>query len=126
MKRKYLDELGVKNRPDNYGPKDHRKNQWAIERSILGFDERETWDMKHSFYCWLYERLMMYKDINFIDFKHHQFLYDGEILTHGECIDRMIEGLKIALLKDDYTKEEEKKVDDIAKIWAVVLPVMWW
>lgn len=131
VKHKYLDELGVapEFRMDCCTPAgDEREVQWAQERKEFGFDSRETWALELSFYCWLYERLKMFLDVNCIDLTFHKFEYEGEELTQQECIDRMLEGLKIALFKEDYhqTDEERKKVSDIAKIWAIVLPAMWW
>lgn len=131
VKHKYLDNLGVAPgfRMDCCTPAgDEREAQWLQERKEFGFDSRETWALELSFYCWLYERLMMFLDVNCIDLNFWKFEYEGEELTQQECIDRMIEGLKIALTKDDYdyTDEERKKVNGIAKIWAIVLPKMWW
>lgn len=131
VKHKYLDNLPVRSdfRPDYYGTKgDERETQWLQERKVFGLDSRETWSLDVSFYCWLYERLMMFLDVNCVNLNFWKFEYEGEELTQKECIDRMIEGLRIALTKDDhhYTDVERKKVNDIAKIWAIVLPKMWW
>lgn len=44
MKRKYLDDIGAKDRPDKWNSKSYKRNRkWKKERSIYGFDERETW-----------------------------------------------------------------------------------
>lgn len=127
MKRKYLDDLGVTERPDTWNRNDKRQNVWKEERDTYGFDEREIWDLGYSFYCWLYERLMMYKENSCVVLSYHQFQYKGETLTQEECIDRMISGLKLVLCKEEgkLTKAEKELVEDIAYIWATVLPVMW-
>ena len=128
MKRKYLDDIDITDRPDLWNPHDSRQKQWKKERSIYGFDERETWGMDFTFYCWLYERLMRFLDVANFDMNYHEFEYEGEVLTQKQCIDRMLEGLKIALTKNwtEQTDDDSKKVDDIAHIWALVLPAMWW
>ncbi len=63
MKRKYLDDIGITNRPDEYTSTNGADTKWAQQREIYGFDVRETWNMDVSFYCWLYERLMMYLEV---------------------------------------------------------------
>lgn len=139
MKRKYLDDIGVTDRPDQWSSKSHKRNRkWKKERSIYGFDERETWSLDYTFYCWLYERLRMFLEVNIIDLDAVTFLYKGETLTLQQCIDRMLEGLKIAITDDprfriietdaDAQKlsKDEEKVKEIAEIWALVLQSMWW
>ncbi len=131
MNRKYLDDLGVPQdcRPDGWNEGDERQGQWAKEREIYGFDERETWSLDYSFYLWLYERLKMYLEKGGSD-DLHTYKIGKEKLTQQECIDRMIDGCIIRIKDDRYygglTKEEKKKVDDVLKIWAVVCPAMWW
>ena len=135
MGRKYLEDIGVKdtvyNTPTNKS--DKRNPIWAEEREIYGFDERETWNLDHTFYCWLYERLKMYleKADGVIDLDFHKFEYEGEELTQRQCIERMIEGCKV-YFSDEYENgfpEDEtlhKKVMDVTKIWALVIGAMWW
>ncbi len=132
MNRKYLDDLGVPQdcRPDGWNEGDKRQAQWAKEREIYGFDERETWNLDYSFYLWLYERLKMYLEISPVDLNFHTFKIGKEKLTQKECIERMIEGCAIRIKDNRYfgelTEDEEKKIDDVLKIWAVVCPAMWW
>lgn len=129
MNRKYLDDIGMSNRCDLWSPEDRRQKQWAKEREEYGFDERETWSMEHTFYCWLYERLKMYLDVNCVNLTFHKFEYDGEELTQEECINRMIYGCEIYFKQEndwDISEADQKAIDDVAKIWAIVLPAMWW
>lgn len=129
MKRKYLDDIGMVERHDLWNDDDKRQEQWAEERSIYGFDERETWALDHSFYCWLYERLKMYVEASCVDLEYHKFEYEGEILTQQECIDRMIKGCETAFNQEDdwnISDEDWKVINDVGHIWALVLPAMWW
>lgn len=129
MNRKYLDDAGMTERHDSWNPEDSRQEQWEKEREEYGFDERETWALDSAFYCWLYERLKMYLDVNCVNLTYHKFEYEGEELTQQECIDRMIHGCEIYFKqKDDWniSEEDQKAISDIAKIWAIVLPAMWW
>ncbi len=131
MNRKYLDDIGVPQdgRPDTWNKDDKRQEQWAKEREIYGFDERETWSLDYSFYLWLYERLKMYLEKGSSD-DLRTYRIGKEKLSQQECIDRMIEGCIIRIKDDRYygglTKDEMKKVNDVLKIWAVVCPAMWW
>lgn len=129
MNRKYLDDAGMTERHDLWNPEDSRQEQWEKEREEYGFDERETWALDSAFYCWLYERLKMYLDVNCVNLTYHKFEYDGEELTQEECINRMIYGCEIYFQQyNDWniSEENQKAIDDVAKIWAIVLPAMWW
>ena len=106
-----------------------RLNGFAKERRKYGFDSRETWSLDSTFYIWLYERLMMFKEkaSKVVDLTFHKFEYKGETLTQIECIDRMIEGCKL-FIEDPDTQDEEKrkKINSVCEIWAIVIPAMWW
>ena len=59
----------------------------------------------------------------------HKFEYEGEELTQTQCINRMIYGCEIYFAqRDDWniSEEDQKTISDVAKIWAIVLPAMWW
>ena len=71
----------------------------------------------------------MYLDVNCVNLEFHKFEYEGEKLTQQECIDRMLKGCEIFFKNDnDWTisDEDQKMINDVAKIWAIVLPAMWW
>ena len=129
MSRKYLDDIGV----DLWLglEDDERQERWVKEQEEYGFDERETWSLDHAFYCWLYERLKMYVEraSKIVQLDFHKFEYEGEELTQQECIDRMIYGCEVYFAQEDewnISEEDRKIISDIAKIWAIVLPAMWW
>lgn len=129
MNRQYLDDIGVTERPDTWCADDPRQERWKEQREIYGFDDREVWSLDYAFYLWLYERLKMYKEIAFVDLAFHKFEYEGEELTQSECIDRMIKGCEVYFkIEDDWNipEEDQKMIDDVARIWAIVLPAMWW
>ena len=85
MKRKFIDELGIKYRDTPQGwlsnDNDKRISQWQKQREEWGFDEREVWDLRYAFALWLYERLKVYDEENIIDTSFHKFKYNGETLT---------------------------------------------
>lgn len=93
----YLNKLGIKSdSPCIYNStdiEDSRIVRFAKERSKHGFDSRETWSMNFTSACWVYEHLMMYKDIGgkVVDLNFHKFdipvLYeipDDELVCEGE------------------------------------------
>ena len=124
VKRKYLDDIGVTNRPDEYTGAEGAQHKWQTQREIYGFDVRETWNIDISFYCWLYERLMMYLEVTDADLTYRKFDYNGETLTHKQCIDKILAGCKYALTSNFL--EDEKIIDDIAHLWALICRHTWW
>lgn len=129
MSRNYLDDIGVTERPDTWCIDDPRQERWKEQREIYGFDDRETWSLDFAFYCWLYERLKMYLEVNFVDLTFHKFEYEGEELTQEECINRMLKGCEMYFKHEDswnISEEEWKIISDVTKIWAIVWPAMWW
>lgn len=130
MKRKYLDDLGIKDRHDLWNPNDNRQSIWQRQRREYGFDERETWSLDGTFYLWLYERLKMYLEYasKVVDLDFHEFIYKGEKYTQKQLIDMMIERLEnyFANKYDTESEEESSRLDEVAEIWALVLPAMWW
>lgn len=129
MSRKYLDDIGVIDRLDTGMEDDPRQERWQKQREIYGFDDRETWSLNFAFYCWLYERLKMYLEVNFVDLEFHKFEYEGEELTQQECIDRMLKGCEMYFKHEDswnISEEDWKTISDVTKIWAIVWPAMWW
>jgi len=130
MKRKYLDKLGItsEKRPDGYCKNDKRQTKWKKERKKYGFDEREMWNMDYTFYLWLYERLRYFLNFAPNDLAYHTFEYKGKVLTQKQCIKKMIKGCEIRLTKENWEidKEARKLEKEVAEIWALVLPAMWW
>ena len=130
MARKFLNELGLSDIIMELSPEDKRWNAWKEEKEIFGFSSYETWCLDLHFYCWLYERLRMFLEVNNIDLSYHKFKFENREYTHGELIDKMLYGCELALLEEfkskKLTEDEEKAVEDVRWIWATVMPVMWW
>ena len=132
QRNKYLDELGI---PVNeYGinfmdENDPRQEKWENERKEYGFDERETWNMHRIFAEWLYSHLKMYIDVCNVNLSFHKFNFDGEEFTQGEAIDFILERcedyLKTDMWSDDAAKVSEEMYD-ACRMWAEILPAMWW
>lgn len=133
-RHKYFDEIEGKEyrrHPSQLvdAKNDNRSISWYNERRKYGFDSRETWSLDYTFYVWLYEHLMMYKEkaSGVVDLTYHKFEYKGETLTQIECINRMIEGCKLYIQDSEpEDKEKQEKIKSVAEIWALVLPAMWW
>lgn len=128
MKRKYLDDIGVTDRPDTYCKGDKRQEKWEKQRKEYGFDSRETWNMDYSFHLWLYERLKMFLEVNCVNLEYHKFKYKGKEYTQKQMIDMMLERLEFSFSKkyNEFDEKQFKYVSEIEKIWAKVLPAMWW
>ncbi len=126
--RKFLDDIGVDDRPDTWNGNDKRQERWKEERDTYGFDERETWSLDYSFHLWLYERLKRYIEVANIDFDYHKFEYNGTEYTQGQLIDMMIDRLQFSFGKGYkmYDDKQYEYVSEIEKIWAIVMPAMWW
>lgn len=127
--RKYLDDIGVKDHPDTWcEDSDERQERWKKQREMYGFDDRETWNLDFVFYLWLYERLKMFLDVTIIDLDFPRFEYNGKEYTQRQMIDMMIERLEFYFCKEynDWNTEHVDYVLEIGKIWATVLPAMWW
>ena len=130
---KYIDDLGIKfeKTPQGWNAEDDRQEGWKQDREVYGFDERETWSLDYTFKLWLYERLSMYNEVNRVDTKYHKYSYKGKEITLQECIDRILEGLKLDLTLDDYdTKRDDKttqdKIDDTLPLFTLIFNNLWW
>lgn len=135
MNRYYIDKLGIefKDTPQGWNQDDSRQIYWEKERNKYGFDERETWSLRYTMDLLLYERLCKFKEYasECIDFTFHKFKYEYEILTQEECIDRMIEGLKLELTLDEFDEKRKcekvkKLINDVYKIYALCKNSLWW
>ncbi len=127
----YLDELEKNPYPFSHSnPYDHRKERWAEQRSVYGFDDSETWDLSSTFYAWLYEHLRMYVDIGgkAVDLDFHKFEYHGCEYTQLAIINMILERIVFYFSEeyDDWTEEHVAYINEIGELWAIVLPAMWW
>lgn len=141
-KRKYIDDIGIafEETPQGLCNDEYianiegtRGSLWHKEREIYGFDNRETWNLDYTIKLHLYERLCMYNEINIIDTENTKVEFEGGEITLQECIDRMIEGLKIDLQTDyldkkrlDTTSIEYKKMNEVFKILSICINRLWW
>ena len=128
QRNKYLDDLRIP--IEEYGTnfvKDNgrRSRKWKKERKIYGFDNRETWNLDSTFAEWLYSRLMMYKEVNIVDLTHYKFIFEGKEYTQIEAIDHICEACKGYLL-DRNNDKNIIRLQRATKLFADILPVMWW
>lgn len=134
MRHAYLEKLGCEHiyeaDIDANDPDEGRKTLWAAQRQKYGFDDRETWNLNTCFYAWLYERLQMYLDraSTVINLEYHTFEYDGKTYTQKEMIEQICEIIEYYFSDkyNDWDKNDEEYVSNIEKMWAVVMPAMWW
>ena len=157
QRNKYLDDLnitiekyGTNFVPDN----DSRYKTWNEEKSLYGFDARETWNLDELMIEWLYSHLMMYKERARIDMTYHKFdipvlqtvpenkkdMYEKYYIerienhTQGEAIDLCIEYLKYYLIIFNYVYVSDNEISDkciekarcALKILAEIFPALWW
>ena len=93
---------------------------------------KECWSLDVSFYKWLKEHLKVYlKDAgNIVDLEYHKFEVDGTEYTQLEIIETMLAILDSIEELDvcDWTFQEDLKrmTSDLCKLWAIILPAMWW
>lgn len=130
MSRKYIDDLnlGYTDQDLKGHPDDPRQEKWKQQVDTYGFNERETWDLDIAFYMWLYERLMMYKEVSDINTSFQKYKFQGVTITQEECIDRMVEGCKYAIISDRYeiSEYERQCVNEVTKLWDLCIIDMWW
>lgn len=155
QRNKYLDDLNIP--IEKYGTNfvsdnDLRYKTWNEEKTIYGFDSRETWNLDQSMIEWLYSHLMMYKEYAHIDMTYYKFdipvlhsipeaekdMYETyyveqiEKHTQGESIDLCIKYLKFNLVNADYAFNNEiagkriEKVRCALKILGEIFPALWW
>lgn len=120
--RKYLEEIGITDTPETWLPDDERQQDWANERKTYGFDMREIFNLDHTFYLWLYERVKMYLETAPNDLDFHKFDYDGREYTQGQMIKLLLKYLEEYFNNNcEYTDTTCK----IGEIWGKILPTMW-
>lgn len=125
MSNKYLEDIiNIENTPYGWCENTGRDEMWKEQREKYGFDERETWDLDFTFFCWLYSRLKMFKEIDFIDLTFHKFNINGKTMTQEECIDKMIENCEKIIKEKKLNLKKEK--DEVFDIWKACSNSMWW
>lgn len=132
--RIWLDKIGVgkKYRPEGWHRPLKRELKCRIEKKIFGVDSRETYDLRDTWYMWLYEHLKMYlkKASTIVDLEYHEIEWNGHQWTQKALIEEMLRRLEYALNpKSGYNEYDETQwnyVHQIEEIWAVVFPYLWW
>lgn len=132
IRNRYLDDLGIK--PKDYSTnfisaKDPRRRKWKKQRKQYSFDERETWNMDHIFAEWLYSHVKMFDEKNNIDTSFSKFIINGKEKTLQECIDYILRACEYYLKLKPWSKYEAQGIRTLqkaARVWAEILPAMWW
>lgn len=88
---------------------------------------KETWAMDEYFIDWLEERLPVYLKGagRVVNLSYHKFEYQGKEYTQQEIVERMIADIAAIRAKELYEDTSVLK-KEVAELWAVVLPAMWW
>lgn len=129
MSHKYIEEIiDLSRTPYGWSENTGRDTLWKEQREVYGFDERETWSVDTAFFCWLYERVKMYNEINIVDTKStfNKVLFKGKELTLQDCIDFFLENCKKIILTqgmDDSIIDVEK---DVLDLWRESYRLFWW
>lgn len=134
---KYLDDLGIpiKEYGLNWVEENDDRNEFMNkEKEKYSFDPRECWNLDDYFQEWLYSRLMKYLEdaSKVINLDFYKFNFNNKEYTQKEAIQYIIECVKnILLLRiNDVEDKEYKKVyeeyQNAVKLFADILPYMWW
>ena len=128
MAHKYLNDILPKGKtPYDFHYDDEVRNQkWRKEVEEYGFDERETWNLDFTFFCWLYERLRKYKEVSFADLTHKIVKVNNEEKNLDEWIDIMINNSEALILLDMYSEENIKLAEFTIEIFKQTIFYLWW
>ena len=128
MAHKYLNDILPKGKtPYDFHYDDEVRNQkWRKEVEEYGFDERETWNLDFTFFCWLYERLRKYKEVSFADLTHKIVKVNNEEKNLDEWIDIMINNAEALILLDMYSEENIKLAEFTIEIFKQTIFYLWW
>ena len=119
MSHKYLDDLlpAGKTPYDFYYTDEVRNQKWESERQEFSFDEREMWLLDFTFFCWLYERLKKYKEVNHTDLTSKIIKVNDKEKTLEEWLDLMISNSKDLILANIYSEENVKLAEFTIEIF---------
>ena len=119
MSHKYLDDLlpAGKSPYDFYYTDEVRNQKWEKEREQFSFDEREMWLLDFTFFCWLYERLKKYKEVNHTDLTSKIIKVNNEEKSLEEWVNLMISNSKDLILANIYSEENVKLAEFTIEIF---------
>ena len=128
MAHKYLENILPKGKsPYDFECDDEIRNQkWEKEREQYGFDERETWNLDFTFFCWLCERLKKYKEVSPVDLSCKIVKVNNEEKTLEEWLDIMINNAEALILLDMYSEENIKLAEFTIEIFKQTIFYLWW
>ena len=89
---------------------------------------RRERNLEFGFYvfCWLYERLMKYKEVGPVDLTHEIVKVNNEEKNLGEWIDIMINNAEALILLDMYSEENIKLAEFTIEIFKQTIFYLWW
>ena len=119
MNHKYLNDILPKGKSpyDFYYDDEVRSQKWESERQEFSFDEREMWLLDFTFFCWLYERLKKYKEVNHTDLIHKIIKINDKEKSLEEWINLMISNSKDLILANIYSEENVKLAEFTIEIF---------
>ena len=128
MEHKYLNGILKKGKsPYDFQYDDEVRNQkWKKEREECGFDERETWNLDFTFFCWLYERLMKYKEVNCVDLTCKKIKVYSKEKTLEDWLDIMIGNSKKLIQTDIDDDKKIKLAEFTIEIFKQTIFYLWW
>ena len=103
-----------------------RNQKWKKEAEEYGFDERETWNLDFTFFCWLYERLKKYKEVSPADLSCKIVKVNDEEKTLEEWLDIMINNAESLILVDIYSEEKIDLAEFTIEIFKQTIFYLWW
>ena len=128
MNHKYLNDILPKGKSpyDFYYDDEVRSQKWESERQEFSFDEREMWLLDFTFFCWLYERLKKYKEVNHTDLIHKIIKVNNEEKNLEEWVNLMISNSKDLILANIYSEENVKLAEFTIEIFKQTIFYLWW
>ena len=128
MSHKYLENILPKGKTpyDFYYDDEIRNQKWEKEREQFSFDEREMWLLDFTFFCWLYERLKKYKEVNHTDLTSKIIKVNNEEKNLEEWVNLMISNSKDLILANIYSEENVKLAEFTIEIFKKTIFYLWW